>query len=420
MDMNDDKPLDPRNPPDLAALLRVRPLGPSTMFLPRPSRFKTSVPGDLLPAEEIERIEAEFSAVVGALWDRTRGALDTPHGYADLHRLRDSLTARALPYERRKLEHDLRREHAWAAQKEIDRLREKHFGKMPSDTQGARRYFTTGSGRTLRVLFVCDLKRRWELLPDELGKSGWGDEFRNVTQDPDHVPAEGLTLTPPFPSYRYTPHPIGGPGKGVEYERVGLDPEALWESLDGYTFHADDTFGEAGERITNDLKHTTRDRAEIEDVLGLIGLRRAVAESVLYEHEMHGHVPVWADLLPDQQGTMLSPSVREVAQEMAAGHTRSFLALCTLLDWLDHKRDGRPSEGYGSDLGRRLATDGWLPDGMNDRSFVKALSRGVGKLLRTDPGGMKAGDFCRAVLENREAIEAARPGPPGGRHEGHV
>lgn len=358
--MNDDttpEPLD-LSPAGLAKLLRVgRPLGPSTVFVPRPARF---TPGTFAEPDERARIEDEFAQVVGALWDRARGDLGKPNGYADLQRLRDALDARAEPYTRRKLEHDLRREHAGAAQLELDRVKGEHFDGMPVDTRGQYLYLTTGKACTLRALFVCDLTRRWELLPDELGKRGWGDGFRKITPDRDHVPAEGLTFTPPFPAHKFTSHPVWGEGKGGPNEAHGLDPAALWASFDSYELHAEDAFGEAQERIGNALKYATQDRAEIEDVLGLIGLRRAIVASVLHEHELFGYVPAWGELSGDARQALTQSDLDGRDEALAARY-----------------REVRP--GYPSDIAARRSVCDWYETEHGVRYEETTVRRALGE-----------------------------------------
>ena len=462
MDLNDDAsgaPLD-LTPEGIAALLRVgRPLGPSTVFMPRPSQFKPATFPEV-PAEVVRRIQEEegiqegmsieempegsidavnrrirehaeterarverrFSQVVGNLWDRIRTDLGETNGYADLLRLRDSLASRAKPYERQKLVMDLRGEHAGTAHLELGRVEKELFGPMPSDTKGAYAYRTSGETRTLRALYVCDRADGWEKLPSDL--EGWSDEFRKINPDAEFTPAEGLTFTPPFPSYIYEPRPewrVWGPSRGAEYERLGLDPAELWASFEGYHFDADDTFGQAGERITNDLRHTTRERTEVEDLLGVIGLRLTIVGSVLYEHELYGYVPTWEDLLPGQKEGMLRPSAREVVREMAKDRPRNFLALCTLLDWLDKKRQGALYKGSEAGLARAIAggeggkeKESWLPDDMSEGAFKQAVKRGAAELTGVAERDLEPVDFCKAVLENKEAIEAARPASPSG------
>lgn len=307
---------------EAARALRVdRPLGPHT-YMYRPSAFSRLPVKSGATADETtetwQQVEARFQDVVAATWNGYVETIRTGR-YTDLHALRTALGNRRRPFWAEVLRCRIQLAVRSAAQAALDAERRRVVGPCPKlhELAALRAWNEASHALTLRVALLpgaADMDDQDTF--HRYAEAGWGlvyeasDCFGDTGDSSDDAYAEWETrrfrptlihLNPRFSRSCF------GSSELEEMEAVGLNVEAVWHAEQGFVFYPDDTLDEAAASVGYTCDEIDTRQTTYKDAVEVVNLRLAVLETVLFEHEVYGHVPLWGEMTPEGRAALTRP-----------------------------------------------------------------------------------------------------------------
>ena len=333
-------PFDPRGPQaEAARALRVeRPLGPHT-YMYRPSRFKpgrAAVSGGAAAyGAAWEDASARFATVVTACWN---GYVQTIRAgrYADLHLLKDALESHLVPRWRAFMQYELLVTRSNAAHIELDRVERLVLEPGPQNTRRTERM--SGDPDRPPTLRDALVPGATDVSDNEtfhgFARAGWGSSHKTsdvfeMTSDTTDEEYERWKTRYNRPDRFYLAPPYSGAHVGTrrlaEMEQNGMKANEIWTAGQDFDFAPDDSFADAHAAVSVQGTYLKAVRDEHRDIVETINLRRSILETVLYEHEVYGHAPLWSEM-GDRAEQLLRDEGQESRQREATRHLNDLQA----------------------------------------------------------------------------------------------